>query len=49
MSGSIPKGNNVWSVRMPMHMSQISRPLLVGRKPVRKQKKKDMLANEFGE
>jgi len=27
-------GNNAWSVRMPLRMSRISRPLFVGRKPV---------------
>ncbi|KEH17525.1 hypothetical protein MTR_0009s0100 [Medicago truncatula] len=36
ISGSIPRENNAWSVRMPLHMSRISRPPLVGRKPVRK-------------
>jgi len=39
--GSIPRGNNAWSVRMPLRISRISRPSLVGRKPVRKQKKKN--------
>ena len=38
--GSIPRGNNAWPVRMPLRTSRISRPPLVGRKPVRKQKKK---------
>jgi hypothetical protein len=38
--GSIPRVNNVWPVRMPLRTSRISRPPLVGRKPVRKQKKK---------
>ena len=36
---SIPRGNNAWPVRMPLRMSRISRPPLVGRKPVRKPKK----------
>jgi len=35
----IPKENNVWPVRMPLRMSQISRPPLVNRKSVRKPKK----------
>ncbi|KAK2418922.1 Sec14p phosphatidylinositol transfer family protein [Trifolium repens] len=29
--GSIPRGNNAWLVRMPLRMSRISRPPLVGR------------------
>jgi hypothetical protein len=33
--GSIFRGNNAW----PVHMSQISSPSLVARKPVRKPKK----------
>ena len=37
---SIPRENNAWPVRMPLCMSRISRPPLVGRKPVRKQQKK---------
>jgi len=32
---------------MPLRMSQISRPSLVGRKPVRKQKKKDRIGVLF--
>jgi len=39
--GSILWGNNVWPVRMPLPMSRISRPRLVGRKPVRKPKNKE--------
>jgi len=38
--GSNLRGNNTWSVRMPLRMSQTSRPSLMGRKPVRKPKKK---------
>ena len=38
--GSIPKRNNAWPVRMPLRMSRISRPPLVGRKSVRKPHKK---------
>ena len=38
--GSIIRGNNVWSVRMPLRTSWISRLSLVGRKLVRKSKKK---------
>jgi len=38
--GSNPTGNNSWPVRMPLRMSQISRPHLKGRKPVRKPKQK---------
>jgi len=37
--GSIPRGNNAW----PIRMSRISRPPLVGRKPVRKPHKKDQI------
>ncbi|KEH29401.1 hypothetical protein MTR_4g036305 [Medicago truncatula] len=33
---SIPMGNNVWPVRIPLRMNQISRLPLVGRKPVSK-------------
>ncbi|AES70898.1 transmembrane protein, putative [Medicago truncatula] len=33
---SIPRGNNTWPVRMPLRMSRISLPPLVGWKPVRK-------------
>jgi len=36
--GSIPSKNNTWLVRMPLCISQISRPPLMGRKPVRKKK-----------
>jgi len=39
ISDSIFKGNNVWPVCMPLHTSRISRPPLIGRKPVRKPKK----------
>ncbi|KEH17250.1 hypothetical protein MTR_0029s0090 [Medicago truncatula] len=38
ISGSILKGNNTWSVCMPLRTSRISRPSLVSRKPVRKPK-----------
>jgi len=38
--GLILKGNNAWPVRMPLRTSGISRPPLVGQKPVRKPKKK---------
>jgi len=37
--GSIFRGNNVWSVCMPLRTNWISRSPLVGRKPVRKSKK----------
>jgi hypothetical protein len=36
--GSILRRNNVWSVCMPLRTSWISRPPLMDRKPVRKQK-----------
>jgi len=36
---SILRENNAWPMRMPLRMSQINRPSLVGRKPVRKKKK----------
>ncbi|AET00238.1 hypothetical protein MTR_5g089880 [Medicago truncatula] len=36
-------GNNTWPVHMPLRMSRISRPPLVGRKPVQKPKKKKSL------
>jgi len=42
ISGSISRGNNVWPVRMPLGMSRISRSPLMGRKPVRKPKKKNL-------
>jgi len=38
--GSIPRGNNAWPVCMPLRTSRISRPPLVGRKPLWKPKKK---------
>jgi len=38
--GSILRGNDAWPVRMPLRTRRISHPPLVGRKPVRKQKKK---------
>jgi len=37
--GSNFGGNNSWPVRMPLCTSRISRPPLMGRKPVRKPKK----------
>jgi len=37
--GSILRENNVWSVRMPLRTSRISRQPLVGGKPMRKKKK----------
>jgi len=40
ISGSKFRENNSWPMRMPLRMSRISRPPLVGRKPVRKPKKK---------
>jgi len=43
--GSIPRGNNVWLVRMPLRTSQISRPSLMGRKPERKSKKRNWQSN----
>jgi hypothetical protein len=45
--GSIPMENNVWPVRMPLRTSRISRPPLVGRKPVRKQNKKNLVFLKF--
>jgi len=36
--GSIPKGNNVWSVRMPRRTSRINCPSLMDRKSIRKKK-----------
>jgi len=45
ISGSILRGNNAWSVHMSLCMSRISRPPLVGRKPVRKSKKGNCLIN----
>jgi len=41
--GSIPRGNNGWPVCMSLRMSRISRPPLVGRKPVRKPKKMSLI------
>jgi len=41
--GSILRGNNAWPVRMPLHTSWISRPPMMGRKPVRKPKKKKQI------
>ncbi|AES63839.1 hypothetical protein MTR_2g013890 [Medicago truncatula] len=43
ISGSIPRGNNTWSMRMPLRMSRITRPPLVGQKPMRKPKKKKVI------
>jgi len=37
--GSIHRGNNVWPMCMSLRIGQISRPPLLSRKPVRKQKK----------
>jgi len=34
----VSQGSNVWPVHMSLRMSRISRPLLMGRKPVQKQK-----------
>ncbi|KEH36541.1 PIF1-like helicase [Medicago truncatula] len=45
--GLISTRNNAWPVRMPLRMSWISRPPLVGRKPLRKQKKKDFLGGDL--
>jgi len=42
-TGSNPRGNNAWSVRMPLRTSRISHPPLMGRKPVESQKKKSMV------
>jgi len=39
ISGSNPNGNNVWPMRMSLRTSRISRPSLIGRKPVQKPKK----------
>ena len=39
-TSSILVGNNVWSVRMLLRTSWISRPLLESQKPVQKPKKK---------
>ena len=41
--GSNPRENKYWPVRMPLRTNRISRPPLVGRKPVRKPKKKKKL------
>jgi len=38
ISGLILRENNAWPVRMPLRMSRISRPLLVGRKPIKAKK-----------
>jgi len=43
--GSIPRGNNAWPVRMPLHMNRISRPPLVGRNRCEKKKKKKIAIN----
>jgi len=39
-TGFDPRENNAWPVFMPLRTSRISRPPLVGWKPVRKKKKK---------